>query len=221
MVSLGRRTRSTSLPLVGYSNGLARVVRRPREAIVGATTAIITVHYVPFALDRDISPAMAGLAFGLMGGLNVVGVIIVGFLADRFSRKNLLGTVYAIRFFAYAMLVLVPGGVGIWVFAVLAGLSWVATPPLTTSLTADIYGLRNLGTLGGISNMAHNFGGAISVFAAGVLYDALGAYEIPFALAGAALILASIASFSVKERRYSIRYQTPSTAAASISSGNG
>ncbi|MCI0841927.1 MAG: MFS transporter, partial [Chloroflexi bacterium] len=149
--------------------------------VCGVTTAIISFHYVPFAIDRGISPAVAASAFGLMGGLNVVGVIIVGFLADRFSRKNLLGVVYAIRFCAYAILVLVPGGAGIWGFAVLAGLSWVATPPLTTSLTADIYGLRNLGTLGGISNMAHNFGGALSVLAAGVLYDAFGAYEIPFA----------------------------------------
>ncbi|MCI0796165.1 MAG: MFS transporter, partial [Chloroflexi bacterium] len=131
--------------------------------VCGVTTAIISFHYVPFAIDRGISPAVAASAFGLMGGLNVVGVIIVGFLADKFSRKNLLGVVYAIRFCAYAILVLVPGGAGIWGFAVLAGLSWVATPPLTTSLTADIYGLRNLGTLGGISNMAHNFGGALSV----------------------------------------------------------
>ena len=188
--------------------------------VCGVTTAIISFHYVPFAIDRGISPAVAASAFGLMGGLNVVGVIIVGFLADRFSRKNILGVVYAIRFCAYAILVLVPGGAGIWGFAVLAGLSWVATPPLTTSLTADIYGLRNLGTLGGISNMAHNFGGALSVLAAGVLYDAFGAYEIPFALAGVTLVAASIASFSIKERRFSIRYQPKSPAPAAAGDGN-
>ncbi len=184
--------------------------------VCGMTTLIISFHYVPFALDRGISPGEAAAAFGLMGGLNVVGVIIIGFLADRFSRKNLLGTVYAIRFCAYVMLVMLPGSLGIWGFAVLAGLSWVATPPLTSSLTADIYGLRNLGTLGGISTLAHQIGGAISVLAAGFLYDLLGACEIPFALAGSMLIIASIASFSVKERRYSVRYQQaspePSTA---------
>ena len=127
---------------------------------------------------------------------------------------------YAIRFCAYVMLVLAPGSVGIWGFAVLAGLSWVATPPLTTSLTADIYGLRNLGTLGGISTFAHQIGGALSVFAAGYLYDIFGAYEIPFALAGAALIAASIASFSIKERRYSIRYRTEAASPATAGDGN-
>ena len=188
--------------------------------ICGITTLIISFHYVPFALDRGISPGEAAAAFGLMGGLNVVGVIIIGFLADRFSRKNLLGTVYAIRFCAYVLLVMMPGSLGIWGFAVLAGLSWVATPPLTSSLTADIYGLRNLGTLGGISTLAHNVGGAISVLAAGYLYDKLGAYEIPFALAGSMLLIASIASFSVKERRYSVRYQKAATEPSTAGDGD-
>lgn len=188
--------------------------------VCGMTTLIISFHYVPFALDRGTSPGEAAAAFGLMGGLNIVGVIIIGFLADKFSRKNLLGTVYAIRFTAYVMLVTLPGSVGIWGFAILAGLSWVATPPLTTSLTADIYGLRNLGTLGGVSTFAHQIGGAISVLMAGFLYDRLGAYEIPFALAGAMLIIASIASFSIKERRYSIRYQPTLAAATGTGDGN-
>lgn len=188
--------------------------------VCGMTTLIISFHYVPFALDRGTSPGEAAAAFGLMGGLNIVGVIIIGFLADKFSRKNLLGTVYAIRFGAYVMLILLPGSMGIWGFAVLAGLSWVATPPLTSSLTADIYGLRNLGTLGGISTLAHQVGGAISVLMAGFLYDYFGAYEIPFAIAGAMLIGASIASFSVKERRFSVRYQAPATAPTSAGDGN-
>ena len=188
--------------------------------VCGVTTIIISAHYVPFALDLGISPGVAALAFGFMQGLNAVGVIVVGFLADKYSRKNLLGTIYFIRFLAYVMLVTpgfmlmfwgfkIPPSIGIWAFAVLAGMSWIATPPLTSSLTADIYGVRNIGTLNGLSTMSHQIGGSLSVLMAGMLYDMTGSYEIPFAIAGMFLLGATLASYAVNERRFSIRYQPP------------
>ena len=186
--------------------------------VCGVTTIIISAHYVPFATDLGVAPVTAAIAFGYMQGLNAVGVIVVGILSDKFSRKNLLGTIYFIRFLAYAMLVTpsfigmlwgvsIPPAIGIWGFATLAGLSWIATPPLTSSLTADIYGVRNIGTLNGLSTMSHQIGGSLSVFMAGVLYDMTGAYEIPFAIAGLTLLGATFASYAVKERKFSIRYQ--------------
>ena len=134
--------------------------------VCGVTTIIISTHYVPFALDRGVSPQLAASAFGLMMGLNAVGVVVIGFLSTKFSRKKLLGTVYFVRFLAYMMLVFGPNAIGIWGFAVLAGLSWIATPPLTASLTTDIYGLKNIGTLNGISTLSHQIGGSISVLMA-------------------------------------------------------
>ncbi len=199
--------------------------------VCGVTTIIISAHYVPFAIDMGISPGVAALAFGFMQGLNVVGVIVVGFLADLFSRKNLLGTIYFIRFWAYVILVMpgfvamlwgitIPPTIAIWGFAILAGMSWIATPPLTSALTADIYGVRNIGTLNGLTTMAHQIGGAISVFMAGVLYDITGSYEIPFAIAGLTLLGAAVSSWSVKERKFSIRYQPQPTASTATAEAN-
>lgn len=182
--------------------------------VCGMTTAIISFHYVPFAVDRGFSLGTAALAFGLMSGLNVVGVLSVGAMSDRFERRYLLCAVYGVRGLAYAMLVLAPGVFGIWGFAVIAGISWIASAPLTSSLTADIYGLRTLGTLGGMTNFAHQMGGAVSIVMGGVLYDVFGAYDVPFAIAGSLLIGASIASFSIGERRYSARYAAQPTGAA-------
>ena len=182
--------------------------------VCGMTTAIISFHYVPFAVDRGFSLGTAALAFGLMSGLNVVGVLSVGAMSDRFERRYLLGAVYGVRGLAYAMLVLAPGVFGIWGFAVIAGISWIASAPLTSSLTADIYGLRTLGTLGGMTNFAHQMGGAVSIVMGGVLYDVFGAYDVPFAIAGSMLVAASIASFSIGERRYSARYAAQPAGAA-------
>ena len=48
----------------------------------------------------------------------------------------------------------------------------------------------------------------------GVLYDVFGAYDVPFAIAGSLLLGASIASFSIGERRYSARYVAQPTGTA-------
>ncbi len=188
--------------------------------VCGVTTAIIAAHYVPFAIDRGATPEIAAMAFGLMTGLNVVGAVAVGLVSDRFGRKRLLGSVYALRGLAYAVLILMPGVYGIWAFAVLAGFSWIATVPLTSSLTADIYGLRNIGTLSGITMLAHQTGGALSVFMGGVLYDLFGSYDVAFGIAGATLIAAAIASFSIREKQYSARFQ-PTGAPAPEPVGDG
>ena len=189
--------------------------------VCGMTTAIISAHYVPFAIDRGSSPGTAALAFGLMSGLNVLGVIAVGFISDKLGRKNLLGTVYAVRGLAYAMLILAPGTFGLWGFAVIAGFSWVASAPLTSSLTADIYGLKNMGTLNGMATFAHQMGGALSIYMGGALYDRFGTYDVPFAIAGAMLVGASAASFSIREKKYSARYQLVTSETATAPMGGG
>ena len=189
--------------------------------VCGVTTAIISAHYVPFAIDRGISAGVAALAFGVMMGLNGIGVLGVGFISDKMPRKNLLGIIYAGRGLAYVVLILAPGAVGIWGFAIAAGFFWVASAPLTAALTADIYGLKNLGTLNGMATFSHQMGGALSIYVAGVMYDLFGAYDVPFAMAGVLLVAASFAAFSVKEKRYSSRYQPRVAGPAAATVGDG
>ena len=150
-------------------------------------------------------------------------VIGVGAVSDRLGRKNLLGSVYTLRGLAYAILIFTPGVFGIWGFAVIAGFSWIATAPLTSSLTADIYGLRTMGTLNGLTTFAHQMGGALSIFMGGVLYDLTGGYELPFGIAGALLIGASLLSWSIREKKFSSRYQPapPSAAPSPAPVGDG
>ena len=184
--------------------------------VCGMTTAMISFHYVPFALDRGFSLGTAALAFGLMSGLNVLGVIAVGSMSDKLGRKNLLASVYAVRGLGYLVLLLTPGALGLWGFAVIVGLSWIATAALTASLTADIYGLKNMGTLNGLTSFAHQMGGALSILMGGVLYDLFGAYDVPFAIAGSLLVGATLVSFSIREKQYSSKYQlTPAPLPAS------
>ena len=178
--------------------------------VCGTTTFVLSVHFIPYALDQGVSGGTAAMIFGYMMGLNIIGALGSGFLADKIGgTKNWLALVYLMRGVAYVILLTVPAPLGLWLFASVAGFSWVATLPLTSSLTADVYGLKALGTISGITFMFHQFGGFGSVLLAGLLYDITGSYTLPFAIVGALLLPAAISAFSIKERKYSARYQTP------------
>jgi MFS family permease len=181
--------------------------------VCGVTIALSSTHFVPFAIERGVSATTAATAFGLMSGLNVVGVLVVGALADRGGRKNLLGLVYTLRGCAYAALVLAPGAWSLWSFVVIMGFSWWATLPLTSALTAEVYGLKHLGILNGLAFTGHQIGGALSIQLGGTLRDLTGSYDFSFAIAGLLLCGASLVSFAIREQRYSTRYQ-PTTSAA-------
>ena len=177
--------------------------------VCGTTTFVLSVHFIPFAIeDRGISGTTAATIFGYMMGLNIIGALGAGLLADKIGgTKNWLALVYFMRGIAYIVLLTVDSVAGLWIFASIAGFSWVATLPLTSSLTADVYGLKAMGTISGITFMFHQFGGFGSVLLAGLLFDITGSYVLPFAIVGALLFPAAISAFSIKERKYSARYQ--------------
>jgi sugar phosphate permease len=184
--------------------------------VCGTTTFVLSVHFIPFAIeDRGISGTTAATIFGYMMGLNIIGALGAGLLADKIGgTKNWLALVYFMRGIAYIVLLTIDSVAGLWIFATIAGFSWVATLPLTSSLTADVYGLKAMGTISGITFMFHQFGGFGSVLLAGLLFDITGSYVLPFAIIGALLFPAAICAFSIKERKYSARYQIAAPTAA-------
>ena len=155
-----------------------------------------------------------------MSGLNALGATGAGWISDRIGgRKNWLAAVYFCRGTGYVILVAsllvpeIPVLVGLLIFSVVAGLSWIATAPLTTSLTAEVYGLKSLATISGVAFLFHQLGGFSSVLLAGYLREITGDYVIAFSIAAVMLYPAAISAFSIRERRYSVRYQTAPAAA--------
>ena len=173
--------------------------------VCGVTTAMISTHFVPYAVEEGFTAKQGAFAFSLLSGLNVIGVMGAGMLGDRLGRKNVLCAVYLTRAAAFAILLTAPGLWGLFGFAVVSGFSWFGTVPLTTSLTAEVYGLRHIGALSGLVYLAHAIGGALAVQLAGTLKDVQGDYTLPLAAGGLLLLAAAAASFAIREKRYSIR----------------
>ena len=178
--------------------------------VCGVTTGSISVHYVRWAVSEGITPTTAALAFGLLSGINAIGVILIGSLSDRVERRLLLGCVYLVRGSAFLILLILPGQWALWGFALAGGASWLATVPLTTGLAADFYGLRHMGSLVGLINFAHQIGGALAVYLFGLVFDISGNYDPAIAAGVIFLVMAGIISLTIRERRYSVRYASAS-----------
>ena len=82
-----------------------------------------------------------------------------------------------------------------------------ATQELRDSL-AELYGLKHLGILNGVTFTGHQIGSSLSIQLGGLLRDLTGSYDWPFAIAGLLLFAASLVSLAIDEKRYSARYQT-------------
>jgi MFS family permease len=174
--------------------------------VCGYTVALVSTHFVAFATDRGMAPTTAATALGLLGGCNIIGSLLAGTVSDRVGRKNPLALIYLVRAAAFVFLLTAYTPWMLYLFAVVAGLSWFSTVPLTVALTAEIYGVRHMGTLVGIAFTSHQVGGAVSIYLAGRLFDLSGSYTGVYLVGIALLLGAALASYAIQERRYSLKY---------------
>ena len=178
--------------------------------VIGGFADIFAPIILPlFAVDYlKLGAETIAVSNGVMVVLEPVGAVAVGVVADRFARKRILGALLLAQGLAFLVLVAVPFGFSLLLFAVIAGLSGMAWMLIALSLIADVYGLRALATLWGIAFLSHSIGSIIGPFSVGLAIDLNGSYVWPFAVCAAMLVVAAIISFAINEGKYSARYES-------------
>ena len=180
----------------------------PVFAIGGFADIFAPIILPSFAFDSLLlGPETITVSYVVMAALGPIGAVAVGLVADRFARKRILGALLLAQGLAFLVLIAVPFGVSLLLFAVLAGLSGTAWMLIALLLIADIYGLRALATLWGIAFLFHSIGSLIGPVSVGLIIDFTGSYYLSFAVCASMLVLAAIASFAINEGKYSARYQ--------------
>ncbi|MEA2662366.1 MAG: hypothetical protein QOH08_1938 [Chloroflexota bacterium] len=173
--------------------------------ICGYTSnGLIGTHLIPHALDHGFTEVTAAGAVGLMGAMNIVGTLGSGWLSDRYDNRKLLAAYYGFRALSLSFLPLIFDVQGLYVFAFVYGLDWIATVPPTANLVARIYGRASLGTIYGWVFFSHMVGAAIAAYAAGYMHTVLGDYHLMFI---------SAALFGVVAAGLALRIQAPSRTA--------
>ena len=162
--------------------------------ICGASTnGLIGTHLIPACVDHDIPATTGASLLACMAIFNLIGTTGSGWLSDRIDNRILLAIYYGLRGLS---LVYLPYSFvsfyGLSLFAIFYGLDWLATVPPTVRLAAQTFGQENTGIMYGWLGAAHQAGGALAAFLAGVLRMDLGTYLQAFMLSGLMCLIAAL-----------------------------
>ncbi len=170
--------------------------------VCGYTSAgLAQTHLIPYWVEHGFHLEQAAKAMMLVGAMNVVGTILSGRLCDRFGNRVPLSLYYFIRGLAILFLLTVRDALSVTIFAVIFGLSYIATVPPTSGLTADLFGKASMGRVYGWITCSHQLGGALGAYLSGYLYTQSGNYVGAFTAAAALCFAASAMSYAIREQR--------------------
>ena len=169
--------------------------------ICGYTTSgVIETHLLPYASFCGFAPLPSATAYGLLSAVNLVGMISVGWLADRMNRPLLLGCIYIIRGITFYVLLNVGTSYEtLLIFAVVFGAVDYSTIPVTTSLVASHLGLRVVGFVMGLLTAGHQIGAAIGASLGGYFFAMNATYDLVWVSSIALAIIAGVLVFLLKE----------------------
>jgi MFS family permease len=162
--------------------------------VCGWTMAFPNTHFLAYADDMGMSVLHAANTISATAIFSILGSVLLGLAADRYRRTSVLALTYALRGFAFLLLLLLPAGNLLYVYGLVLGISWTATTPLTAAIAADRYGPKHLGFIFGSLFTFMNLGFGFGSLLGGVIFEASGGYQaaliVNVALGAAAAIAA-------------------------------
>jgi MFS family permease len=165
------------------------------------TSGVIETHFLPYAVACGFPPLPGATAYGVLSGVNLVGMILSGWLTDRINRPLLLGGIYIARACCFVLLMQVADTYPTLIlFAVLFGLFDYSTIPVTASLAASHLGVRVMGLAMGLISAGHAVGGAAGAFLGGWLFDQFARYDWVWIAAVGLAGLAGLLALTLRER---------------------
>ena len=161
-------------------------------ALCGFDDFFVTTHLVAFAQDRGLDPFIAGNLLALMGLAALLGVIAAGAWSDRSGPAWPAAASFAARIAVFALVLVDQSPTSVTIFALMFGVTFMVTAPLTVPFVAESFGMRNLGGLTGLITMVHHICGGIGAYLGAAVFDATGGYDRAFAVMMASSIVALV-----------------------------
>ena len=191
------------------SLSLSQAIRTSRFWLLGLlhlcflfSVQVANVHIVPYAQDIGFSEVVAASILSVLVGASTFGRLSMGFISDKIGGRWALSACLVMAILALTWLLFAQGAWLFYLFAAIFGLAWGGVVPLTTVVTAELFGLKHLGALIGSMLLIGSAGGSLGAPLAGVVFDITGGYSWAFLTC---IILCAIAIiFSVILLRYKV-----------------
>lgn len=155
------------------------------------TTGLMDTHLIPFAQLCGFTTTVTGLAVGLLAAFNTMGTLMSGFIADRWSSRKFLATLYILRALSICFLIVFVSDpdlllffVGhpslLLLFAISFGLVDFATVAPTQLLATQLFKQYSMGQVMGWLFLSHQAGSALGAYLPGMFYEHTGDYTLAF-----------------------------------------
>ena len=169
--------------------------------VCGFQITLVATHVPRYVQDRGLEDWTGFAILSLIGLFNIVGVLIMGYLGDKYSKKMLLSGLYFFRAISIGLfIVLPPSQMSALAFGVTFGLLWLATVPATNGIVAQIFGTKNISMLFGIVFLNHQIGSFLGAYLGGLFYDIFGNFDYAWYLAIILSLLATLVHLPIDEK---------------------
>jgi predicted MFS family arabinose efflux permease len=114
---------------------------------------------------------------------NVAGSLFFGWAGGHWPKLALLGSIYVTRSLVLGWYFLTPPTpASTLVFAAMMGFLWLGVGPLVAGAVVEMFGLRWQAMIQGFAFTSHQLGSFVGAFGGGLLFDALGSYDLAWRL---------------------------------------
>ena len=165
---------------------------------VGGTTQNLKLY---FAMDRGMAQGSVAELISLVLVGSIAGRLLMGYLADRWSKKHVMLLVYLIVASTIPLLWAAPSPATLRAAAVLFGIGLGGDYMIIPLMAAELFGLRRMGRVMGIVLTADGVAEAIVPMAVATLRDRSGSYGPGFALLVALAALGALAVSLLPRRK--------------------
>jgi len=155
---------------------------------LGHASALLVVSAVMVHLVIHVNENLgyslteAGFVVALLTGMQIVGMMLAGFLGDRISKRLIIVCCMAAHMLGLLLLAYAVSFVMVVAFATLHGIAWGGRGPLMQAIRADYFGRSSFGTIMGFSSLIVMLGMTAGPIVAGLMADATGSYELGFTI---------------------------------------
>jgi sugar phosphate permease len=181
-------------------------------AAVGGTNQHLKLF---LSIDRGYSQGDAAAIISLVLAISIAGRLLMGWLADRMSRKQVMLLIYLMVASAIPLLLLRPSSSTMYLFAVIFGLGLGGEYLIIPLMAGELFGVAALGRVMGIVLTADGVAEATAPMLVGYLRDRTGSYDAGFTLLVCAALAGAIAIGLLPGRREPMGVPSPQASAPS------
>ena len=170
--------------------------------VCGWHIALVATHIPVYINDRGLPEWCTVTILSMIGLFNIAGTLTSGYLAQKFSKKLILSSIYLARGLVIAIFIFLPSSPIVAIFfGVAFGFLWLSTVPPTMGLVGFIFGTKYIGLLYGIVFLSHQVGSFLGAYLGGVFHDLYGSYDYAWYISIALSIFAGLIHLPIIEKQ--------------------